>query len=196
MKLSNAAVANRYWQDADLIIGKHIDVLNGIIWGIGYLKNITEKQEQRSESVINFLEAIYETVSDDLKTFTKEDEKEKNKLIHNIYLALNKSSQFIAGQNLMVSAIDKLRQYLSFYNEREVEIKAMQEIKNMLEAFFQGVQVLDRENYKKFKERVNELSEFSRKFFAQYETTDLSEGTRGDIQDAEYTNVQEQCFPK
>ena len=195
-KLQQAAIANRYWQESDLIIGKHIDVLNGIVWGISYLKDITEKQEQRSENVLNFLESIYEAVRDNLKTFTKENEKEKNKLIHNIYLALNKSSQFIAGQNLMVSAIDKLRYYLSFYNDKEVEIRAMKEIKNMLEAFFQGAQELDRENYKKFKEKVIELSGFSRKYFDQYEATYPSEGTGGNIQDAEYKDLEEQQLPE
>lgn len=168
-KIRESVIAHKFIESADLIVGKHVDVLEGIIWGIKNLQNITEEQRSENQQISTFLEKLSSEV-EKFKTFTKEQEKEKNRLIRDIYLALGKVSQFVYGKQLMINAIDKLRGYLSLYNEQEIEIKVIKEVSNMLFAFFEGAQLLPEEYYQQFKAKVIELSRFSERYFIQYET--------------------------
>lgn len=183
------------WDSRRIIVARQIDVLEALLYCVHNLGQIQDELLTKSLNLEQFLDRIAEEVSEKLATFTKEQEKDKNKLIRDIYKALTKVSQFMSLYIIRIKAMNELRQQVETYQKNGIDIEAKKQIIVLIRAFFKASQKFTKEQYMEYKNDVIIEFEGAKWLFDEYESPKESAGDRDrEVENAEYTNGEDKLL--
>ncbi len=167
-KMKSAAKTKAIIKRGDLLAENMINVGKIIIYGAEKLIEIVENSEKRVTSMLKDLKELRNYVSNCKEL---DPETEKAPLIAEIEKTISLAGNYYATNKILIEAVKELKNHTKTYAELEVEAKAIKQINEFTNAIFNGLNLIDDENYIKFRDYVIEQSELARQFFMTYDET-------------------------
>ena len=185
------------WNSNKIIVAKQIDVLEALLYCIHNLGAIQDELRVKSGMIENYLDQIADSVSLNMKTYSKGQEKEKNKLVRDIYRILTKVSQIASLYLVRIKALNELGRQIETYKKSEVDVEAKKEVISLIRTIFRATQKFSKEQYEEFKSNVISEFEGAKWLFEEYEFPQISTRSEiGEVEGTESTDLEDKRLPE
>jgi len=151
------------------LVENYLNVLQTINTAVKESLQINQQAKELSESVPEQLKDLIQYLESGINEQLFDDEKEANQARQAIFKTISNISDFYSKMDIRIKSLSELGRWVDRfvkYEEDRIIVKTMTDI---TEAFFQGLNILDEENYQKLKRYIIEKNPGTANYFNQYE---------------------------
>lgn len=165
------AITKSIIKNGELVFENMLSTLNIIIYGVEKLYNIAERAEDRLDKMQTGLEKLLKDVNKNI-TFpidNKGKQKEKDDLIKKIYTVLGQITQFYAVNKILIDAVNGLKGHAETYTKLNLEANAIHGLIEFFNTLFEGLNLLNDEQYEKYRDFIISNSELGKQLFSTFD---------------------------
>jgi hypothetical protein len=167
-KIQTAATERKALEKSDLIVNRYISVIDAFSYSITNLDEIQRLHKSETEKIFILLNEIIKRM-DEFSAKSEMDAEDTLSIRTSLLEAANKVADIHKNSLLRIKAIDSLRGQMDSFLKFKIQIEGIEQINNLIKAFFKGTEVLNDEQYFRFKEAVIDYDKFARVFFDRWD---------------------------
>jgi len=167
-----AAVTRAVIKRGDLIIDNLLDSLKVILYNVSKLHQIAEKSENRLDDMCDNLSKLAEAVNNkfDFPIDKNGNQPEKDSLIKKIYSTLGLVSSYYPTNKILIDSVNSMKSQVETYHKLNLDLDAVKSLKEFLDVFFEGMNLLSDENYVLLRDFMISKSEVAEQLFSSFDS--------------------------
>lgn len=172
-KIAEVQIQRHIVKNSEIIVLGMIDILQGLNYAVNNLVEINEDARTKVDEIYEKLDGLLVDVKVHLGTIElneKEKDIGKDALVKAIYYTLSLINSYYAKQKIRIDATNALKEQMKMFMDYEISAKALKAVKEVIESFFKGLNILKDNEYKLVRDRIIELNPETRDLFIKYET--------------------------
>jgi len=167
-KIQKTAKQNRIIKKSEILVDGMLNILKGFEYMILNLENIQERHEREYPELVKELRKLNSKLKQVITEEIIEEESIK-KLLEKITKTTEKAGDIFYHSDIRIRAISSLRkQFESFYRIK-ADAEVLKNIGKIIDAFIEGCEVLEDEDYFRYKEKVISKNDSTVGWFQKYE---------------------------
>ncbi len=175
-KLSEAAIRVGLVKRGDAVAGNLLNLAYNMQYIAEKMVGIVDKSEGKIQEIMDGLSRVEEIAREQIEAQDKDEIYDQEKVITAIRKALSYVGNFHAAQDIIIKAAKEFRESQTTFVKLELEAKALKDIKDLLDAIFESLNVLDDKDYERVRARAIELYPAIRNIFSAHEKVENAAG--------------------
>ena len=171
LKYKLAATTRTMIRSGELLVDNMLHTMNIIVYGVDKLHGGVENAEKRIDTMQSDLSSLVKQLDEKINfpVNDKGKQPERDAIIKKIYTVLDQLSQFYPTNKILIDGVNGMRQHVETYTKLRIEEHAVRGLKNFFDVFFEGLNLLDDDNYTKFRDFLCTNSELSKQLFSSFD---------------------------
>jgi hypothetical protein len=167
--IQKGAITFHIFNKADIITDGYIDVFEGIKYAISEFIDINEEMKEDPVEIPMQLHKIIDTLKGNQTLDT--EEKEQFKLL--LYQTLKVITNTFSNVDRRIASLRELNNSLEKYSKLFQQLQFIEGINRLMDVFFEGLDIVEDEQYFRIKAYILNKEPFAEKYFNQYETEEV-----------------------
>jgi hypothetical protein len=164
--IQKGAIAFHVLNKAEIITDRFIDVFKGMKYTISEFIDVNEGMKEYQVEIPIHLHKLIDLLKNN-QSFDREEKEQFNLLI---YHSLKAISNIYANVDRRIASLRELNNSLEKYGKVFQQLQFMEGINRLMEVFFEGLNMVDDEQYFRIKGFIIGREPFSEQYFNKYET--------------------------